>query len=116
MRDHLSSIPPVSARPTSAPGTSRAQGRPSLAERLQKIAEDKRGQQKAIPIDLGRYLNELQLLALHSLEGFGWHLWFVRRPLFMQPIVVMSNPDASQHAVLEEDGSINMKANIQVRH
>lgn len=88
----------------------------SLAERLQHIVDDRRGAQKAVPIDLGRYLNESQLLALHSLESFGWHLWFVRRPLFMQPIVIVSNAESTQHAQLEEDGSVNLKSQIHVRH
>ncbi|PUA27333.1 MAG: hypothetical protein B0W54_12130 [Cellvibrio sp. 79] len=90
-------------------------GKSSLAERLQHVVDDRRGIQKAVPIDLGRYLNELQLLALHSLESFGWHLWFVRRPLFMQPIVVVTNPESTQHAVLEEDGSVNLKAQLHIR-
>jgi len=94
---------------------SRLPGRTPLAQRLQQLSQDKRGQQKAIPIDLGRYLNELQLLALHSLESFGWQLWFIRRPLFMQPIAVVSNPDSSRHAVLEVDGSINIQSGIQLR-
>lgn len=94
----------------------RESGRQTLAERLQNLVDDRRGHQKAIPIDLGRYLNQLQLVALHSLENFGWHLWFVRRPLFMQPVVVVTNKEASELAVLEEDGSVNMKPNLQLRH
>lgn len=88
----------------------------SLAERLQHIVDDRRGAQKAVPIDLGRYLNESQLLALHSLESFGWQLWFVRRPLFMEPIVIVSNPESTQHAQLEGDGSVNLKPPIHLRH
>ncbi len=88
----------------------------SLAERLQQVVDNRRGAQKAVPIDLGRYLNESQLLALHSLESFGWHLWFVRRPLFMQPIVMVINSESTQHAMLEEDGSVNLKPQVQLRH
>lgn len=88
----------------------------TLAERLQHVVDDRRGGQKAVPIDLGRYLNESQLLALHSLESFGWHLWFVRRPLFMQPIVIVSNSGSTQHAQLEEDGSVNLKPPVHLRH
>jgi hypothetical protein len=87
----------------------------SLAERLQHVVDDRRGVQKAVPIDLRRYLNELQLRALHSLERFGWYLWFVRRPLLMQPVVVVNNPESTQHAVLEEDGSVNLKSQLHVR-
>lgn len=93
-----------------------APGKMSLAERLKSVTDEKRGQQKAIPIDLGRYLNELQLLALHSLESFGWTLSFVRRPLFMQPLVVVCNPESTRYAVLEEDGSVNMNTALQLRH
>lgn len=88
----------------------------TLAERLQQVVDNRRGVQKAVPIDLGRYLNESQLLALHSLESFGWYLWFVRRPLFMQPVVVVANAESTQHAQLEEDGSVNLKPPLQLRH
>ena len=88
----------------------------TLAERLQHVVDDRRGVQKAIPIDLGRYLNQPQLLALHSLESFGWYLWFVRRPLFMQPIVIVANLESTQHAQLENDGSVNLKPPLHLRH
>lgn len=88
----------------------------SLAERLQQVVDDRRGAQKAVPIDLGRYLNECQLLALHSLESFGWRLWFVRRPLFIPAIVIVANPESTQHAQLEDDGSVNLKPPLQLRH
>lgn len=96
--------------------TSKSSLKSSLAERLQRIVDERRGAQKAVPIDLGRYLNECQLLALHSLESFGWQLWFVRRPLFMQPLVIVSNSASTQHAQLEEDGSVNLKPPIHLRH
>ena len=88
----------------------------TLAERLQQVVDNRRGAQKAVPIDLGRYLNESQLLALHSLESFGWHLWFVRRPLFMHSIVIVTNAESTQHAQLEEDGAVNLKPPLQLRH
>jgi len=98
------------------PGTSKSPLKSTLAERLQHVVDNRRGAQKAVPIDLGRYLNESQLLALHSLESFGWHLWFVRRPLFMQPVVVVANSESTQHAQLEEDGSVNLKPQLHLRH
>jgi hypothetical protein len=98
------------------PGTSKSPFKSTLAERLQHVVDNRRGVQKAVPIDLGRYLNESQLLALHRLESFGWHLWFVRRPLFMQPIVMVANSESTQHAQLEEDGSVNLKPQLHLRH
>ncbi|ABD81453.1 hypothetical protein [Saccharophagus degradans] len=61
-------------------------------------------------------LSELQRLTLHQLEGFGWRLAFVRRPLFQDPIVVVVNCENSKYGVLEDDGSINVEHNIQIRH
>lgn len=96
--------------------TSNSSLKSSLAERLQHVVDNRRGVQKAVPIDLGRYLNESQLLALHSLESFGWHLWFVRRPLFMQPIIIVTNSESTQHAMLEADGSVNLRPLLHFRH
>lgn len=96
--------------------TSKTPPKSTLAERLQHVVDNRRGVQKAVPIDLGRYLNESQMLALHSLESFGWHLWFVRRPLFMQPVAIVSNSESTQHAQLEEDGSVNLKPQLHLRH
>lgn len=105
------------AKPAKAPSSNHSSvARSSLAERLQHVVDDRRGNHKAIPIDLGCYLNELQLLALHSLESFGWHIWFVRRPLFMEPVIVVINPESNQHAVLEDDGSVNLKPHFHIRH
>lgn len=88
----------------------------TLAERLQHLVEDRRGTNKAVPVNLSGYLNESQQLALHSLESFGWSLWFVRRPMFMPAVVVVANPESTQHAVLEEDGSVNLKPQMHLRH
>ena len=98
------------------PVASKSTVKSTLAERLQQVIDNRRGVQKAIPIELSRYLNQSQLLALNSLESFGWHLCFVRRPLFMQPIVVVFNSDSTQHAQLEEDGSVNLKPALRLRH
>lgn len=77
--------------------------------------KDKRGTQAAIPQTLERYLNDLQVGALHSLENFGWHLAFIRRPLFMQAVVVVASPDHRKIAVLEEDGSVSTDGVVQMR-
>jgi hypothetical protein len=36
--------------------------------------------------------------------------------MFMSPIVVVANPESTQHAVLEDDGSVNLKPQIHLRH
>jgi len=78
--------------------------------------EDNRGSRNALPSDVFYYLNEVQRLALHSLENFGWQLAFIRRPLFVPPMVVVKNSEQSKYAVLEEDGSVNLSPSAKWRH
>jgi len=78
--------------------------------------EESRGSRSALPEDVLYYLNEVQRLALHSLENFGWQLVFIRRPLFVPPMVVVKNSEQSRFAVLEEDGSVNLSPLVRLRH
>ena len=57
-----------------------------------------------------------QLLALHRVEEFGWQVAFVRRPLFQSPLTVVSSPEHQRFAVLEDDGEVNMRPDIVIRH
>lgn len=76
---------------------------------------ERRTGKKPVPDNVEGMLNEMQLLALRRLEGFGWVLRFVRRPLFQDPVAVIFNPKGDLFATLEEDGSLNMKPDIKVR-
>lgn len=78
--------------------------------------EDARGSRSALPMDVYYYLSEVQRIALHSLENFGWQLAFIRRPLFVPPVVVVKNSEQSKYAVLEEDGSVNLSPVTKWRH
>jgi len=78
--------------------------------------EEVRGTRSALPVDVYYYLNEVQRIALHSLENFGWQLAFIRRPLFVPPVVVVKNSEQSKYAVLEEDGSMNLSPLAKWRH
>ena len=60
-------------------------------------------------------LNELQILALRQMESFGWRLQFIRRPLFQDPVVVVTDGEGVKIGILEEDGRINMAPDIKVR-
>ena len=85
-------------------------------EAVQAPKEDVRGSRSSLPADVFYYLNDVQRLALHSLENFGWQLAFMRRPLFVPPIVVVKNSEQSRFAVLEEDGSVNLSPLVRWRH
>ena len=85
-------------------------------EAVQEPKEDARGSRSALPYDVLYYLNDVQRLALHSLENFGWQLAFIRRPLFVPPVVVVKNVEQSKFAILEEDGSVNLSPSTKWRH
>ena len=76
---------------------------------------DKRKGDKPLPDDLEEVLNKMQMLALHQIEGFGWQLRFVRKPLFQEPVPVVFSAEGDKIGILEEDGRINMEPDIKVR-
>ena len=77
--------------------------------------DEKRTGIKPVPDDVISFMNEEQLIAYHSLERFGWYIKFIRRPMFQRPVCVMSNPDGTVNAVLEDDGTINESPDIIIR-
>jgi hypothetical protein len=77
--------------------------------------KEKRKGDKPVPEHLEEVLSEMQMLALHQVESFGWQLRFVRRPLFQEPVPVVFSADGMKIGILEEDGRINMEPEIQVR-
>jgi hypothetical protein len=84
-------------------------------EAVQSSKEDLRGSRLDLPMDVFYYLNEVQCIALKNLENFGWHLAFIRRPLFVSPVVVVQSRDRAKYAVLEVDGSVNLSPAIKLR-
>lgn len=79
------------------------------------VHENRRGEVDPVPNNLMKFLNEDQMMAYHGVERFGWYIKFIRRPLFQRPMCVLSNPEGTKIAVLEDDGSINEDADIQLR-
>lgn len=77
---------------------------------------ERRGGKTPIPANLDELLTQDQLMALHRVEEFGWHLAFVRRPLFQSPVTVVTSPEHQRFAVLEDDGEINQSPDIVIRH
>ena len=79
------------------------------------MGEEKRNVVSPIPENLKEVLNKAQLMTLHKMEGFGWRLEFVRRPLFQGIVPVLFHPDSKESGVLEEDGTLNMQSKINLR-
>jgi len=76
---------------------------------------DKRNTIMPVPDNLEDYLNEHQLHTLHKVENFGWHLLFVRRPLFQDVVPVVVSADGTKHGIIEEDGNLNMQHDLLIR-
>lgn len=79
------------------------------------MEKEKRKGINPIPENLKEVLNEAQLLTLSKMEGFGWRLKIVRRPLFQEVVSMLFHPDSNEYGVLEDDGTLNMQTDIKIR-
>jgi hypothetical protein len=77
--------------------------------------KDKRYTEVPVPDNLDDYLNADQLHSLRRVEDFGWHLKFIRRPLFQDIVAVVVSADGAKQGVLEADGNINMEHELMIR-
>ena len=64
---------------------------------------------------LTRQLNDAQKLTLVDVERFGWELKFIRRPMFLQPLPVVFDPERKHFAVLKEDGTLDESPAFDIR-
>ena len=76
---------------------------------------DKRERMPPIPPDYKTLLNPSQLVALNSIQGYGWTLQFVRREGLDVPLPVIRGADGKAIATIDEDGNLNMKPDIIIR-
>jgi hypothetical protein len=79
------------------------------------MEHEKRRGEDPVPHNAAKMLNEVQHLSLKHLEGFGWRLHLIRRPLFQEFVVVVIDSAGEKMGILEEDGSINMSPAINLR-
>ena len=77
--------------------------------------DNKRDKQPPIPENLSEYLNDAQLRTINKMEGFGWKLFFIRRPLFQEVITIMQSPDGSDTALIETDGNFIQAHDVYIR-
>lgn len=88
---------------------------PDTASAKQRTYTEKRKGGSAVPEDLEAYLNTAQITALRQIESFGWELTFVRRPMFLEPVAVITNPEGNRVGTLEADGRIDLQQNFTMR-
>ena len=68
-----------------------------------------------VPEILEEALNEAQIHTLKRMENFGWELKFIRRPLFQDVLPVLIHLDNNKFGVLNEDGTLDMSRDLNVR-
>ena len=60
-------------------------------------------------------LTDAQKAAIVQLEGFGWYLSFVRRPMFQPVVPILHDEDSNRYAILEDDGTLNEDHDLVIR-
>ena len=77
---------------------------------------ERRDGNKAVPSDLKEYLTAEQMRAYRCMQGFGWRMYFVRRPLFQTPTAVMINDVGTRIGLLEMEGHLDMSPAVELRN
>ena len=77
--------------------------------------EEKRIGTKPVPDEPLEYLNEAQRFTYHRMKASGWRIKFIRRPMYQNPVCVMTDPDDSTLAVIERNGFLNRHPDIPLR-
>jgi hypothetical protein len=88
---------------------------PEATPASRRTYSEKRKGDSPVPEDLEPYLNAAQITALRQIQPFGWELTFVRRPMFLEPVAVITNTDGLRVGTLEADGRIDLQQNFRMR-
>jgi hypothetical protein len=78
--------------------------------------QERRKAQKPMPDILKTELNPDQRETLGELEKFGWELRFVRHDPEQRPVPVIFDSEHAKFAVLDQDGSLDEEAFIDIRN
>lgn len=76
---------------------------------------DRRVGEKPVPDDARQCMNADQLITYRGLQGFGWHLKYIRQPKLESPVLILMHQDNHDVGVIEEDGTFNNAPNISIR-
>jgi hypothetical protein len=77
--------------------------------------EEKRKGIKPVPDDPLGYLNEAQRFTYHRMKASGWRIKFIRRPMYQNPVCVMTDSDDTSLALIERNGFLNKNPDIPLR-
>lgn len=79
------------------------------------MESEKRMGMAPIPPGYEKLLTTAQMVALRSIEGYGWSLKFIRREGIPAPIPVINGADGVAIGIIDEDGNLNMNPDIAIR-
>jgi hypothetical protein len=79
------------------------------------MAKEQRIGVTPVPENLEETLNEAQIFTLRRMENYGWELKFIRRPLFQDVIPVLYHNGSYEIGVLDEDGTLNIQRDLNLR-
>lgn len=71
------------------------------------MTKERRNGKPPVPDNIRSLLSIEQKKVLAELEGFGWVIDYVRRPLFQQPRVIMRDPKSGKVTMIMEDGTVD---------
>lgn len=77
---------------------------------------ERRHGKPAVPPDLKDILSQEQMRTYHTMQGCGWRMYFVRRPLFQEPTVALINNEGTRVGVLEQEGHFDMEPLLELRN
>ena len=77
--------------------------------------EEKRKGIKPVPDDPLGYLNEAQRFTYHRMKRSGWRIKFIRRPMYQNPVCVMTDSNDTMLAHIEQNGFLNKQPDIPLR-
>jgi hypothetical protein len=76
---------------------------------------EKRKGDISIPENLQEMLSKEQQQSLPGIKCLGWEPRFLRKQLFMVPVLVMYNANDGRIGILDENGRLIIQTNIKVR-
>jgi hypothetical protein len=79
------------------------------------VESEKRSGMPPIPPGYEKLLTSAQMVALRSIEGYGWSLRFIRREGLPAPLPVINGADGATIGTIDEDGNLNMNPDIKIR-
>lgn len=81
---------------------------------------NQRGSKTQIPEDLESTLTPQQQKSLRVYQRAGWQLWFVRRALFQEKLVVIKGPHSGdlntpRFGILNASGQLEQRPDVTIR-